>query len=612
MKIELKTNHLFQALLASSVFFAAPLSMAEIWNFEDINTSNKYTVEPHYFYVGKGSEWKNTTFSTQYATENNTTLLVKYDDKLIYNTTLNGAGQLSFNIPASKSGFHRLDFILQEYSPPTSPVANRVTFCSEDVDQVTYLSNSKIEYTRHRPIYRLKDLPDALFNPQIVRSAPFVGVLKFNPDQIIESSMLARLTSSWSSVTPIRWFEQSAPANQTANFVIETIYSSTPLKGGAYAQISAANELPILQITYHKPEELIAAIHGLINPSYLTQLDTSATALPIQLSAPKWAELKNIKTLADLGIEDFRLNQAEKNLYLDFPAVWQPTDILQGQIALRVQSGLLEGSNITAWIDNGLAGSLKTAELDSDPVNRQFNFFAKTISKDTNFNLRLENSIIANAQCLPNAHGSLWIDANKSNIQLPHKIKNGVSALSMTFASNPTIAIDRNSGALGMAIITSQVAKNMLMTAAPVPLDIVRYSSSQPELINIQVNPNIYRQQVLMHQDSIYQPAAQKGFIVSFEKNRFYIITDSAQGAQSFMRLWGKIQHSIPNNVSKLFVSENGQIHVLQKIIVGNQKAPLVQQSSFFIVVLVISTLLILAIFFWYWRKNRNAKKHND
>ena len=50
MKIELKTNHLFQALLASSVFFAAPLSMAEIWNFEDINTSNKYTVEPHYFY----------------------------------------------------------------------------------------------------------------------------------------------------------------------------------------------------------------------------------------------------------------------------------------------------------------------------------------------------------------------------------------------------------------------------------------------------------------------------------------------------------------------------------------------------------------------------------
>ena len=152
----------------------------------------------------------------------------------------------------------------------------------------------------------------------------------------------------------------------------------------------------------------------------------------------------------------------------------------------------------------------------------------------------------------------------------------------------------------------------MLMTAAPVPLDIVRYSSTQPELINIQVNPNIYRQQVLMHQDSIYQPAAQKGFIVSFEKNRFYIITDSAQGAQSFMRLWGKIQHSIPNNVSKLFVSENGQIHVLQKIIVGNQKAPLVQQSSFFIVVLVISTLLILAIFFWYWRKNRNAKKHND
>ncbi len=68
-----------------------------------------------------------------------------------------------------------------------------------------------------------------------------------------------------------------------------------------------------------------------------------------------------------------------KNLFLDFPAVWQPTDILQGQIALRIQSGLLQGSNITAWIDGGLAGSMKTADLASDPVNRQFNIFAKEI-----------------------------------------------------------------------------------------------------------------------------------------------------------------------------------------------------------------------------------------
>ncbi|MBD0103471.1 hypothetical protein HN307_20670, partial [Acinetobacter baumannii] len=50
------------------------------------------------------------------------------------------------------------------------------------------------------------------------------------------------------------------------------------------------------------------------------------------------------------------------------------------------------------------------------------------------------------------------------------------------------------------------------------------------------------------------------------------------RAATPFLSLWGKIQHKIPNNVTKMLVSENGNIYVLQKLIVGNQKAPLVQQ----------------------------------
>jgi hypothetical protein len=319
--------------------------------------------------------------------------------------------------------------------------------------------------------------------------------------------------------------------------------------------------------------------------------------------------LKDIKTLADLGISDFRLNQAEKNLFLSFPAVWQPTDILQGQIALRVQSGLLEGSNLTTWIDGGLAGSLKTAELDSDPVNRQFNYFAKTISDSTTFNMKLENSVIVNSQCLPTAKGSLWIDTKKSTVKLPHKLKNGVASLSMSFATHPTIAIDSNSGSLEMAIAVSQTAKRMLMTNDPVPLNLVKVDTAKPEVINIQVNPNIYRQQVLMHPDIIYAPAAARGFLVSFHDQRFDIVTDSVEGAQNFSKLWEKVQTSIPNNASKILIAENGQIFTLQKIIVGNQKAPLVQQSSFFILIVTISAIMILAILLWYWRKRPNDQE---
>lgn len=599
-----------QVLLASTSLMLAMSAHAYTWELDDISTSTKYTVEPHFFYIGKGAEWENIQFSSNYSTESDTTLLVKYDDKLIYNATLNGDGQLNFDIPKSQSGFHRLDFIIQQYAKPTTLNRTKDSFCSEDIDHLTYFNNSKIDFIPIRKDYQLKYLPDALFNPQARRPTPFVGILKYNRKEITEASMLARLASSWGSVTPIEWVDSGQTnLNDETNFIIEVIRSSTPLKGGALVQITKpADGVATLSITYHTPQELTAVINGLINPSYVQQLNTGSAIFPTTISNPSWAQFKKINTLADLGIEDFRLNHAEKNLFLDFPAVWQPTDILQGQIALRIQSGLLQGSNITAWIDGGLAGSMKTADLASDPVNRQFNIFAKAISNTTNFSLKLENSVIASSQCLPNAHGSLWIDTAKSTVKLPHKLKNGVAAISMTLATTPTIAIDDQSGALNIAIIMGQVAKKMLLTQAPIPLNLVRYTPSAPQSINVRVNKDIYQQQVLMHQDIIYAPAAVNGFIVSYDNNRFDVITDSEGGAQSFMHLWEKIQHKIPNNVTKMLVSENGNIYVLQKLIVGNQKAPLVQQSSFFLLVVIISAIMIIIIFLWYWLRRNNEK----
>ncbi|MEO4078013.1 MULTISPECIES: hypothetical protein [Acinetobacter] len=610
MKYSSNFYKMVQVLLASTSFMFVASSYANTWELDDISTSTKYTVESHFFYIGKGAQWQNVQFSSNYATENDTSLLVKYDDKLIYNTTLNGNGLLKFDIPPSQSGFHRLDFIIQQYAKPTTLNQTKDSFCSEDIDHLTYFNNSQLDFTPIRKDYQLKYLPDALFNPQARRPTPFVGILKYNRKEIIEASMLARLASSWTSITPVEWVDSGQTnLNPETNFIIEIIRSPTPLKGGALVQIAKPAEgVPTLSITYHTQQDLTSAINGLINPSYVQQLSTGTAIFPNTISNPAWAQLKKINTLADLGIEDFRLNHAEKNLFLDFPSVWQPTDILQGQIALRIQSGLLQGSNITAWIDGGLAGSMKTADLASDPVNRQFNIFAKAISNTTNFSLKLENSVIANSQCLPNAHGSLWIDTAKSTVKLPHKLKNGVAAISMTLATTPTIAIDDQSGALNIAIVLGQTAKKMLLTPAPMPLNLVRYSPSAPQSINVRVNKDIYQQQVLMHQDIIYAPAAQNGFIVSYNNNRFDVITDSEGGAQTFMHLWEKIQHKIPNNVTKMLVSENGNIYVLQKLIVGNQKAPLIQQSSFFLLVVIISAIMIIIIFLWYWLRRNNEK----
>lgn len=44
--------------------------------------------------------------------------------------------------------------------------------------------------------------------------------------------MLARLASSWTSITPIEWVDSGQTnLNDETNFIIEVIRSATPLKG---------------------------------------------------------------------------------------------------------------------------------------------------------------------------------------------------------------------------------------------------------------------------------------------------------------------------------------------------------------------------------------------
>jgi hypothetical protein len=52
-----------QVLLASTSFLLAMSTHAYTWKLDDISTSTKYTVEPHFFYIGKGAEWQNIQFS---------------------------------------------------------------------------------------------------------------------------------------------------------------------------------------------------------------------------------------------------------------------------------------------------------------------------------------------------------------------------------------------------------------------------------------------------------------------------------------------------------------------------------------------------------------------
>ena len=591
---------LFSSLLAFSLLAAQPAMAAE-WLFSDSLSQNRQAPISQYYYVAKGESWSNVSYSASYNTDKNVYLVVHYDDKPIYRATLSNAGMLNFNLPVSNSGFHRLDFIVQ----PNEPL-NSSNLCLEEPLQSTSFEQAKLSYQPVRSALLLSDLPDALYNPKQNSKVPLKAAVLYSAQNIKEGSSVARLLSSWEQSRPIQWLN-GQEAETPVDFKL-ILQQDSQLKAPALS-LSVQNNVPALSIQYGTDKQLENAVNALLNSDYLTQLQAASATLPDNISSPRWAVNKRFNNLADLGVQDFRLGQSKQEFSLNFPSVWQPIDILQGQIALRSQSGLLEGSAMTAWINDALAGSIKLADLASDPVDRQFNIFSAEIGDTPHFNLAIENTVLANSKCLPNVQGSVWVNAEKSTLNLPYNLKQGVISLSSVLSTHPSIAVNEHPSSSSMAATAMQTAKKMLLTEAPVPLSLTRFDPAHPQSINIRVNPDIYRQQVQMHLDTLYAPTSAHGFFAIYQNGRFNLITDDAVGAETFNRLWPKIQDQIPDNAAKIFVSAEGNVYVLKKIVLQPKSEPIIEQSNTFVAIVIVSALIVLFALFSVWRKRKNENK---
>jgi hypothetical protein len=589
----------------NTLFMTTPQASSPVWNFDSVISQSHKSPLSQYYYVAKGEQWDNIIYQARYTLEKASRLSVSLDGRPIYSANLQQNGVIEFQVPRTSSGFHRLDFNFQpeEKNPQND-------FCLPDFNTKVALDDTRLSYKILRSEYILKDLPDALYNPQLMSKMPLKAKLVYNPQKVFESSMLSRLLASWASQREVQWLYQEDGSDQ-ADFtiIVEQDHTIT----NSVLSLALLNNRPTLTIKYKQPQHLEQAINALLNQDYLDQLDLPVAVITEAPSSPHWATLKKFDNLADFGIQDFRLGHEQKVLNLNFPAIWQPTDILEGQIALRVQSGLLEGSAITSWINGTLAGSMKLSELESDPVDRQFNIFSADILESSNFNLTLENTLIANSKCLPTAQGALWVNPQKSLIKLPYKPKQGVIAISAVLATQPIIAVDENIASSSMAVTLMQMTKTMLMHNAPVPLQLTRFDPANPKMVNIRVNPEIYQQQVAMHKNTLYVPAAANGTFIVYENDRFNLITDHQLGAENFNRIWSNIQNQIPANSAKIFISSEGKVYLLKVNNIKNTtQEPSIDQSN--IVTWLGSATLVLIILLGgakIWRRRKNGAKNN-
>jgi len=97
---------------------------ADTWQLDDLISRTAQYQSPYFFYVGKGETWQNIQFNSQFDSQGESTLVVRYDNQMIHRQSLNGKGELSFTLPASTAGFHRLDVMFLQKPSVNGPISN--------------------------------------------------------------------------------------------------------------------------------------------------------------------------------------------------------------------------------------------------------------------------------------------------------------------------------------------------------------------------------------------------------------------------------------------------------------------------------------------------------
>ena len=595
-------------LMSSLLFLACSAHVhADTWKLDDFISQNIEQSTPYFFYVAKGESWQNVLFNSQFNVQGNSTVIVRYDNQLIHQQNLSGKGTLSFNLQPSQSGFHRLDIsILQK---PSTEEQSTENMCLESSNLHTALTQVSLSYQPQREALQLNQLPDALFNSQLNRAEPIQALLRFDTANFMEASMISRLTTAWNFATPVQW-KLTENTEVKPDFII-SIQRSTKTLPNAQISLSQTTQTPTLNIEYETESQLLMAINALLNRQYLEQLNTPTASLNGPVARPTWASLRKFESLADLGVTDFKLDNSPKNLSLIFPAVWEATDILNGQLSFRSQSGLLQGSTLQVWLNDGLAGSTSLAKLDSSPVERQFDFISADYPYTTSFNMMVSNTQLNNNYCLPNAGNALWIDTKKSKLNLPHQMKKGVITLSSTFSNVPEIAIN-TPAATPIAISLAQVAKKMLLSDDPIGLNITPLTLNAPKTINIQLDAQNYQSELQKYSQILYLPTTENGSLITVKNGNFWIFSDNNLGAENFARFWPEIQQKIPNNTTALFISAQGQITVLNQNMVEKAKPPIIEQIFLQTIASILGVLIVLIISLLIWRRNRKAHKNKE
>lgn len=564
---------------------AAGQARQDYWPFSDIRITGLGALATRYVYVPKGSVWEEVVLSAFAATDGRTHVAVRLDDRTVYQSDIDHPQFLTIPIGTLEAGFHRIDIRASlttgEGDGGAAPSSD---YCVDEMRIPLILQRMFVAY-REVPAEEqfLDALPDTLYNPQKPSKRPWKMVVSLAPDDMAAVSAAARLASGFEAAAPITVVHAAANAEGDADFIVEILHDPDmaspvsidfiPPAGTASDRASAADpnappaqtwaDPPSLRIHYSTPEGLEAAVHALLNADYRSQLATNAADIGGVVAPPEWGQIATFNTLADLGLADIEIEgTGSRSLVLAFPSSWEPIGAPEGQIIVRAQDGLLQGSQMQVWVEETLAGSSRLDRLAAGDIQRAIPFQASRVPADALLALRLEAALVTTQDCRPGVRGKVWVDAQQSVVRLPHRLKDGLGSLAPALVARPVIAVGQATPGAVSAILSLAASLGEQTGGRPVPVTVVgsQDEAARGATLRIDVETNFYRELLLQHAEQLYLPELADGVLLLQDNDGYRLVSSRDSGLHGLARHWSDVQEELVSGTVTALLTPTGEL----------------------------------------------------
>lgn len=585
-------------VLALTFLSALPVqARPDTWKIDSIASRGVGGDIVRTIYVPRGAQWTGASLHVDVEPAADSYLGVWLDGNRIMRRQFDQGGSVDLDVGNLASGFHKIMFRIAQQkllSGNGSDLGVQQDDCRVDAGGTFVLKNVALRYFQSASHATLSDLPEALFNPQLPGATAWQGMIVADPTDTLSASVAARLASGWQATAGIHWnvaksTNADTAAAGAADFVVQLVHdagltvparlelvpahvadspvvaaSVAPQDPGAepaQAAVAQTSVPALLRISFRDEGGAFSAANALLNGSYLAQLDTQSVDLTHAVAAPSWAGEKAYKTLADFGVQDISLGaQPNASLFLPVPAAWQPTGMASGKLAYRVQEGLLQGSALRLWIDNALTGSSVLYSRDIKPSNGNLDFHSDRVPSGKLLAMYLDSHMLVTQQCLPGYNGDLWINADKSEVEIPHRYKAGVAALQTALMAKPNIRIDGQPASLSAALALAS-SMHDLVGNHPLPFRIVgAQDTSTPVPVSIAVDAAAYRQQAGQHADTMASGLLGQGTLIELAGSDYKVVSSDTDSLRGFAGQWSNSRHDIADGMNQVFMNVDGAV----------------------------------------------------